>query len=71
MSKRYKFSKSAIMKAYSHLPSKVSDRKWKKLIECSTELGYEVKSIKGNFLTHEINTTQDEFNIILELFKEG
>lgn len=43
------------------------DRLWKEFVSLCEELGYKVRVTGGNDLTHEVNCTQEELNVIFEL----
>jgi hypothetical protein len=46
------------------------DRIWVKFIEVSSSLGFKVRTTGGNYITHEIDCSYDDFKVILELTKE-
>ena len=46
---------------------KGKDEKWQEFTEACKILGFEVRVTGGNFLTHEIDCGEGEFNTILEI----
>jgi len=65
MSKKHLFSKLEITGT-----SRFNNQQWNIFNEHVKCLGFIVKVTNGNFLTHEINTTKENFEIILELIKD-
>lgn len=51
----------------SHLGKR---KAWEKFTEVCDELGLDVLTTGGNFLTHEIYCDEDDFIAVLELTKE-
>ena len=45
----------------------VKESKWQKFKLVCFELGFNVRVTGGNFLTHEINGSKEDFETILEL----
>ena len=45
------------------------ESKWQKFKRVCDELGYVIRVAGGNFLTHEINTSREDFDVILDLIK--
>ncbi len=43
---------------------------WNSFIGVTTALQYKVRVTGGNFLTHEISCSEEEFEIVLELTRE-
>lgn len=66
--KRHSFNQSQVL--ILGLSKREKDAKWAKFKAISEEFGYEVRVTGGNFLTHEITCTEEEFETILELVAE-
>ena len=47
----------------------MKESKWQRFKLISVELGYLVRVTGGNFLTHEINGSKEDFDVILDLIK--
>ncbi|HHZ71435.1 MAG TPA: hypothetical protein EYN54_14425 [Methylococcaceae bacterium] len=67
MSKQHAFEQETITGIGGNWFSKES--KWNKFKGVCFELGYEVRVTGGNFLTHEINASREDFDVILDLMK--
>ena len=68
MSKRHSFDQSEVLML--GFTKRQKNRAWLIFTEVLGELGLKVSVTGGNFLTHEINCTGDDFDIILGLTKE-
>lgn len=64
MSAKHAFSQDEISK---HIDIAIADRQWEHFINVVETLGYSVKITGGNFLTHQINCSSQDYQIILEL----
>ena len=64
MSKRYIFNQIAVTGDSN------ATRKWVKFKKICGELGFTVRVTGGVFLTHELNGTEKDFEIILKLVND-
>lgn len=62
--KRHNFNQDEI---YKSVHTSRQEEQFRRFVKIVNELGYTIRVTGGAFLTHEINTTEEEFNIILEL----
>ncbi len=67
MSKKHAFEQEVVTGTAGNWFSKES--KWQKFKRACDELGYVVRVTGGNFLTHEINTSKEDFEVIIDLVK--
>jgi hypothetical protein len=65
MSIRHAFGQEDITGTYGSWFSRES--KWQKFQKVYRELGFSVRVTGGNFLTHEIDCSNEDFEIILSL----
>lgn len=63
MSNNHHFSKDILIDTYN-------TRGWQHLVTLCKELGYEIKDSKSIIFTHEINSTREEYNNLLEKVRE-
>ena len=61
--KRHTFSQDTII---GNVNPFNQERIWTTFAKTVSELGYKIRVIGGNFLTHDITCTEEEFNFILE-----
>ena len=65
--KRHSFNQCEVLMLEHRIGKKFKDEKWQEFKEVVNTLGFKVRVTGGVFLTHEINTSEEDFNIILEI----
>lgn len=63
--KRHSFDQSEILKA-GHSKSE-QDRLWSRFQSICSELGVQCRVTGGNFITHEVDCSEDDFRALIEL----
>lgn len=64
--KKHTFNQEEILSTVHH--SRQWER-WAKFTKVVNELGYSIRVTGGNYLTHEINTTEEEFEVIKDIVR--
>jgi hypothetical protein len=65
--KRHAFNQTEIFMLEGRIGEKFKQQMWEAFMAVANDLGFKVVVTGGNFLTHEINTTEDDFKALQEL----
>lgn len=65
--KKHKFNQEEILNKSNGLSNSYRSAKFANFLSVAKDLGFKVTKTKGRFLTHEINTSEDEFSVLLDL----
>ena len=65
--KKHNFNEAEVLMLSKRIGEKFKQEKWDAFIDAANELGFKVRVTGGAFLTHEINTDEEDFNVLLEI----
>jgi hypothetical protein len=68
--KKHSFNQCEVLMLSHRIGEKFKNEKWQEFTEAATVLGFRVRVTGGNFSTHEIDASEEDFNVILELVSE-
>ena len=65
--KQHSFDQAEVLMLSRRTGRESKQDKWDLFIDAATELGIKVRVTGGNFLTHEVNADEEDFNVLLEI----